>query len=86
MAASLAPALKSILKSLPPGTSDQSKFNELAKRAIHETSTKGNDENRKSQWEHLLKNEIYTLAVSPNKTNDLPSHTGKGYRRDSSEA
>ena len=67
MAASLAPALKSILKSLPSGTSDQSKFAELAKRAIQETSTQGNDENRKSQWEYLLKNEIYALAVSPHE-------------------
>lgn len=59
---SLQPGLDSLLKSLLPGPVDQQKLDGLVRKALTEKN-KFCAENRKSQWEYLLKNDIFILAV-----------------------
>jgi len=59
----LQPYITSLLKSLPPSPVQQDKLDELVSRALADSKDKSSIENRKSQWEYLLKNEIYLLAV-----------------------
>lgn len=61
--ASLQPYITSLLKSLPPSPVQQDKLDELVSRALADSKDKSSLENRKSQWEYLLKNEVYLLAV-----------------------
>jgi hypothetical protein len=60
--ASLASNLNRLLKSLPPSP-PQAKFDELVKKTLLDTQEKSSPENRKSQWEYLLKNAVFDLAV-----------------------
>lgn len=60
--ASLQPILTRLLKSLPPSPT-QEKLNELVKQTLVEAEDKSSSENRKSQWEFLLKNAVFDLAV-----------------------
>jgi hypothetical protein len=60
---SLQPFLASLLKSLPPPPAAQNVLNNLIKETLQDTKDKTSAENRKSQWEYLLKNEIFILAV-----------------------
>ena len=69
---SLQPYLSSLLKSLPPSPVEQDKLNELVKDALEQVNTKTErppkiarivPEYTKSQWEYLLKNEVFLLAV-----------------------
>ncbi|KAJ3512273.1 hypothetical protein NLJ89_g3610 [Agrocybe chaxingu] len=61
---SLQPHLNTFLKSLPPSPVDQTKLHELVARTISEVKDKSTPENRKSQWEYLLKNDIFLLAAT----------------------
>jgi len=61
--ASLQPYITSLLESLPPSPVEQDKLDELVSRTLADSQDKSSSENRKSQWEYLLKNEIFLLAV-----------------------
>ena len=60
---SLQPALARLLSSLSTSSADEHELAELAKKTLDETKTTSSLENRKSQWEYLLKNEVLNLAV-----------------------
>jgi hypothetical protein len=62
---SLAPYLESLLKALPPRPIEQKLLNELVSKTLVESNNKSSPENRRSQWEYLLRNEIFKLAVGP---------------------
>ncbi|KAJ7724223.1 THO complex subunit 1 transcription elongation factor-domain-containing protein [Mycena metata] len=64
--ASLQPILTRLLKSLPPSPT-QEKLNELVKQTLVEAEDKSSSENRKSQWEFLLKNAVFDLACTEGK-------------------
>ncbi|CAA7268047.1 unnamed protein product [Cyclocybe aegerita] len=61
---SLQPHLTALLKSLPLSPVDQTKLHELVTRTISEVKDKSTPDNRKSQWEYLLKNDIFLLAAT----------------------
>ncbi|KAJ7610875.1 THO complex subunit 1 transcription elongation factor-domain-containing protein [Roridomyces roridus] len=63
MASALKPRLAALLESLPP-TPPQSKLDELVKKTVSESSDSSSPENRKSQWEFLLKNQVFDLACT----------------------
>lgn len=60
---SLKPHLTSLLKSLPPSPVDQLKLDELVKKTVLQSKNGFSPENRKLQWEYLLKDDIFQLAV-----------------------
>ena len=60
---SLAPHLKSLIKSMSVQPVDELILDSLIQKELNETSKKVSVENRKSQWEYLLKNEVFALAV-----------------------
>jgi THO complex subunit 1 len=60
---SLAPHLKSLIKSMSAQPVDELILDSLIQKELNETSKKVSVENRKSQWEYLLKNEVFALAV-----------------------
>jgi THO complex subunit 1 len=59
---SLESHLRSLLKALPARPANPDNVDELVRNTLKEVP-KSSAENRKSQWEYLLKNEIFTLAV-----------------------
>lgn len=61
---SLQPHLDALLKSLPPAPVDQSKLDGAVVRVLKDTKDNTWPENRKTQWEHVLRNDIFQLAVS----------------------
>ena len=61
--ASLLPYITSLLKSLPPPPVEQDTPDELVSHALADSKDKLSLKNHKSQWEYLLKNEIFLLAV-----------------------
>lgn len=62
--ASLAPTLKALINSIPTRPVRHDTLDNLVKSVLLESQHKVSAENRKSQWEYLLKNEIFNLAVS----------------------
>lgn len=56
--------LNSLLKSLTPAPVDQSKLDEAVVRVLNDTKDDTWPENRKTQWEQILRNDIFQLAVS----------------------
>ena len=61
---SLQPYLSSLLKSLPPRPVDQAKLSELVEDTLTQVKVgRTVSEHKKSQWEYLLKNEVFLLAV-----------------------
>jgi len=66
--ASLQPHISSLLKSLPPHPIEQSKLNELIKDTLKHSKIKTQPESSKTQWEYLLKNEVFLLAVGSHYT------------------
>ncbi|KAJ7754993.1 THO complex subunit 1 transcription elongation factor-domain-containing protein [Mycena maculata] len=60
---SLQPRLTLLLKALPASPS-QEKLNGLVKKALSDSQAKSSPENRKSQWEFLLKNAVFDLACT----------------------
>jgi hypothetical protein len=73
MSLSLESAFAALLKSLHPRPVDQKTLVELVNRALQDSVAVSTDDNRKSQWEYLLKNEIYRLAVRTVQIRDLLS-------------
>jgi hypothetical protein len=75
---SLRPFLAKLLETLPPAPADQEELKELVSRTLTEARPHASTENWKSQWEYLLKDEIFRLVVrSPLRTVKL----GKDLRR-----
>ncbi|KAF4611518.1 hypothetical protein D9613_004115 [Agrocybe pediades] len=64
---SLQPHLTSFLKSLPPPPVNRNKLDELVRKTLSESQDKCSPENRKSQWEYLLKNDVFLLAANEGK-------------------
>ena len=56
-------SLKSLLQSLPPRPIEKAKLDEAVSKALDEVGQKSTPENRRTQWEYVLRNEVYTLAV-----------------------
>ncbi|KAF5312071.1 hypothetical protein D9619_002707 [Psilocybe cf. subviscida] len=61
---SLQPHLDALLKSLPPAPVDQSKLDGAVVRVLKDTKDNTWPENRKTQWEHVLRNDIFQLAAT----------------------
>ena len=61
---SLSPCFKKLINSLPADPLDPQIIDNLVKKALEDSNSISSIENRKSQWEYLLKNEVFTLAVS----------------------
>jgi hypothetical protein len=89
--ASLQPYIDTLLKSLPPSPVEQDTLNDLVSHALENSKDKSSLENRKSQWEYLLKNEIFLLAVRCHWCFSIPSYSfgvlfpGNGGNRPSKE-
>ncbi|KAF5385338.1 hypothetical protein D9615_001035 [Tricholomella constricta] len=66
-ALSLQPLLTSVLESLPPGPVEQTTLHELVKKGVEKARKVSPSETRKSQWEYLLKNEVFKLAMTEGK-------------------
>jgi hypothetical protein len=60
---SLTDSLDALLASLPPRPISQQTLDAIVKKTLNASKTKSSPENRKSQWEFLLKNDIFVLAV-----------------------
>ena len=79
---SLLPCFKKLVNSLPAGPLDPQSLNNLVKKALEDSNTISSIENRKIQWEYLLKNEVFTLAVRVSSPQSItPVHilgAGKG--------
>lgn len=71
---SLQPVLDSLLKSLPSPPVTQDALDSLVTDALQKATSKSSAENSKAQWEYLLKNEIFELAV---RAIDLASNNVK---------
>ncbi|KAG6840767.1 hypothetical protein C0991_004552 [Blastosporella zonata] len=64
----LQPFLATLLQSLPSGPVEQLDLNEAVKKAIQESKKlSGTESTRRSQWEFLLKNEVFNLAMTEGK-------------------
>ncbi|KAG2022699.1 UDP-glucose epimerase [Coprinopsis cinerea AmutBmut pab1-1] len=59
---SLRPHLQKLLESLPAPPADQKKLEELVKQTLEDAKARASSENWKSQWEYLLREEIFRLA------------------------
>ncbi|XP_006454268.1 hypothetical protein AGABI2DRAFT_182243, partial [Agaricus bisporus var. bisporus H97] len=60
----LQPFLDALLSSLPPLPISQAQYNSLVKKTLDDSRGKSSPDNRKSQWEYLLKNEVFKLAMT----------------------
>ncbi|KAM6498573.1 THO complex subunit 1 transcription elongation factor domain containing protein [Amanita muscaria] len=60
---SLQTALTSLLDSLPPRPYNQEDLSALVRKTLDETKNRSSPENRKGQWEYLLKDDIFKLAA-----------------------
>jgi hypothetical protein len=56
-------ALQRLLQSLPPSPVEKQALDPLVATAVSEAEPKTSSENRKTQWEYVLRNEVFTLAV-----------------------
>jgi len=64
MATAIEPHYRALLSALPSSRPDQKTLDEAVKKALEQSADKGPLENRRAQWEFLVKNDILTLAVS----------------------
>ena len=62
---SLQPNFASLLKAFPPRPVDQQALHRLVEKTLRDSATKSTPENRKAQWEYLLRKDIFHLAVRP---------------------
>jgi hypothetical protein len=69
---SLQPFLDFLLSSLPNPPISKAQLETSVRKTLDESRGKSSPENRKSQWEYLLKNEIFNLAVC-GPSADMPS-------------
>ncbi|OCH90556.1 hypothetical protein OBBRIDRAFT_887644 [Obba rivulosa] len=60
-------SLKTLLSSLPPRPVDKQTLDDLVSKTLEETSDKVSLENRKTQWEYLLRKEVFNLAATEGK-------------------
>ena len=60
---SLQPALTSLLDSLPPHPIDHQQLDGLVRKTLDGAKSKLSPDIRKSQWEYLLRDDIFKLAV-----------------------
>jgi hypothetical protein len=60
---SLSPCLESLLIAFPPHPVDQQALKSLVEETLKQSKVISSPENRKSQWEYLLRNDIFALAV-----------------------
>lgn len=60
---SLQPFLDSLFSSLPDVPISKVQYDTLVKKTLDDSSGKSSPENRKSQWEYLLKDQVFKLAV-----------------------
>lgn len=60
---SLKPYLTSLLSSLPPSPIPEEALDALVRKTLEESKGKSSPENVKAQWEYLLREEIFNLAV-----------------------
>ncbi|KXN88950.1 THO complex subunit 1 [Leucoagaricus sp. SymC.cos] len=60
----LQPFLDSLLSSLSNSPESRTRLENLVRKTLNESNDKSSPENRKNQWEYLLKNEIFNLAVT----------------------
>ncbi|GLB43609.1 putative polysaccharide biosynthesis protein [Lyophyllum shimeji] len=65
---SLQPLLSSLLDTLPPGPSEKAKLDELVRSTIEQSRKAHPSDTRKTQWEFLLKNEVFKLAAEEGKS------------------
>ena len=63
---SLRPFLAKLLESLPPPPAGQDELKEIVSATLADAKPHASTENWKNQWEYLLKDEIFKLAVRPN--------------------
>lgn len=56
-------ALCHVLKSLPPRPFQRDELDKLVSEVLQNTPSKSSLDVRRGQWELVLKNEIFTLAV-----------------------
>jgi hypothetical protein len=61
---SLQPSLTFLLNNLPARPFDQQELNSLVCKTLAEAKLTSSQENRKAQWEYLLKADIFDLAVT----------------------
>ena len=79
---SLSPCFKKLINSLPAGPLDPQIIDNLVKKALEDSNSISSIENRKGQWEYLLKNEVFTLAVSVSSLQSItPIHILCGRQR-----
>jgi predicted lipid carrier protein YhbT len=62
---SLQPSFVSLLNAFPPRPVDQQALQSLVKQTLKDAAKKSTPENRKAQWEYLLRKDIFDLAVCP---------------------
>jgi hypothetical protein len=62
---SQAQSVQSLLQAFPQRPFDQKLLHELVGKEVTRFQGKSSPDNLKSQWEFLLKNEVFTLAVRP---------------------
>lgn len=55
--------LRQLLQSLPPPPAPDSTLDQLVTHTLSLTEPRTSAENRKTQWEYALRNEIFSLAV-----------------------
>ena len=60
---SLRPQFEKLLKGLPPPPANPEQLHLLVKQTLDEARGSARSENWKNQWEYLLRNEIFKLAV-----------------------
>lgn len=65
----LSQSLEKLLQGLPPHPIDEQELNGLVSSTISESSDRSSFDNRKSQWEFLLKDEVFRLAETEGGSN-----------------
>lgn len=81
-------AFKELFEALPPSPVHKSTLDQLVARTILQAEPNTSSENRKTQWEYALRNEVFSLAVRvpPYLLSAVNSgHCSVGYRRPGSE-
>lgn len=60
---SLECSLKKIIGSLPENPIEKTTLDELVSNTLNETPPASSPDNRRVQWEYILRNEVFSLAV-----------------------
>jgi aldose 1-epimerase len=82
---SLTSSLAALQRSLPPRPFQQEALDAVVEKVLHDSAGISSPENRKSQWEYLLKDDVFSLAVGQFMSHRIFKLTGiPGYRRNCS--